>query len=92
MTRSEWANNLINDVHFVEVMTELKELQLNRIENSKERDVEEREVAYTQLKALQNIVSHVESLASQRIINEKRWRIFQTFLESVSQAYWRIRK
>jgi len=54
----------------------LKEVQLSRIMNSKEDDIDEREIAYTQIKALQNVVSHVESLASQRIINEKRWRIF----------------
>lgn len=76
MTRNEWANNLISDSHFREVFTELQQIQINRIINSAERDIEEREAAYTKLSAIQEVLSHIESMADQRKINEKRWKIF----------------
>ena len=76
MTRNDWANNLINDEHFNDVFTELKNIEINRILTSKERDIEERELAYTKLNAIDSIYSHIVSLADQRKINEKRWVIF----------------
>jgi hypothetical protein len=76
MTKSEWANNLINDEHFKEVFTDLQKVQVNRIINSSERDIEEREAAYSKLSAIRDVLSHIESMADQRKINEKRWRIF----------------
>lgn len=76
MTRSEWANNLVNDSHFREVFTELQQIQINRIINSAERDIEEREAAYSKLSAIQDVLAHIESMADQRKINEKRWKIF----------------
>jgi hypothetical protein len=76
MTRSDWANNLINDEHFATVFTELRDVQLNRIINSKENDIQERENAYSKLNAIQDVLAHIESMADQRKINEKRWKIF----------------
>jgi hypothetical protein len=76
MTRNDWANNLINDEHFNDVFAELKNIEINRILTSKERDIEERELAYTKLNAIDSIYSHIVSLADQRKINEKRWVIF----------------
>lgn len=76
MTRSEWANNLINDEHFMNVFHELKSIEVNRILTSNERDIEEREQAYKKLNAIESIYSHIVSMADQRKINEKRWIIF----------------
>ncbi len=76
MTKSDWANNLINDEHFAAVFKELQEVQLNRIINSKEHDIQEREAAFTKLNAIQDVLAHIESMADQRKINEKRWKIF----------------
>jgi hypothetical protein len=76
MTRSEWANNLVNDSHFLEVFTELKNIEISRIVNSSELDIQERESAYSKLNAIQSVYNHIVSLADQRKINEKRWKIF----------------
>jgi predicted phosphoribosyltransferase len=76
MTRSEWANNLVNDSHFLEVFTELKNIEISRIVNSNESDIQERESAYSKLNAIQSVYNHIVSLADQRKINEKRWKIF----------------
>ena len=75
MTKAEWANNLINDEHFKNVFSELQNIQVSRIINSQERDIEEREAAYSKLSAIQDVLAHIESMADQRKINEKRWKI-----------------
>lgn len=76
MTKSDWANNLINDEHFATVFKELQEVQISRIINSRENDIQEREAAYSKLSAIQDVLAHIESMADQRKINEKRWKIF----------------
>ena len=76
MTKSEWANHLINDEHFKNVFSELQNIQVSRIINSPERDIEEREAAYSKLSAIQDLLAHIEAMADQRKINEKRWKIF----------------
>ena len=76
MTRNEWANNLVNDEHFIEVFAELKNIEVSRIVNSNENDIQERETAYSKLNAIQGVYNHIVSMASQGKINEKRWKIF----------------
>ena len=75
-TKVEWANNILQDQYFLDVVAELKQLQLDRFENSKEYDIEDRQNAYYKLSAINDIFSHIQSIASQKIINEKRFKIF----------------
>lgn len=76
MTKSEWANNLLRDEKFQEVVNDLKNLQVNRFANSNEFDYDERQAAYVKLSAINDILNHIQSMADQRIINEKRFKIF----------------
>jgi hypothetical protein len=76
MTKAEWAKNLLNDEHFKTVFSDLQDIQVSRIINSPERDIEEREAAYSKLNAIQDLFAHIESMADQIKINEKRWKIF----------------
>jgi hypothetical protein len=76
MTNSEWANNLLLDDKFLTVFKDLRQVQVERIVNSNEFDIQEREAAYTKLNAIQDVYNHIVSIADQRKINEKRWRIF----------------
>jgi|LauGreSBDMM110SN_4_FD.fasta_scaffold176249_1 hypothetical protein len=76
MTNSEWANNLLLDEKFLEVFKDLRQVQVDRIVNSNEFDIQEREAAYTKLNAIQDVYNHIVSIADQRKINEKRWKIF----------------
>lgn len=76
MTPSEWANNLLLDEKFLEVFKDLRQVQVDRIVNSNEFDIQEREAAYTKLNAIQDVYNHIVSIADQRKINEKRWKIF----------------
>ena len=75
-TKVEWANNILQDQYFLDVVAELKQLQLDRFENSREYDIEDRQNAYYKLSAINDIFSHIQAIASQRIINEKRFKIF----------------
>jgi predicted phosphoribosyltransferase len=76
MSPSEWANNLLLDEKFLEVFKDLRQVQVDRIVNSNEHDIQEREAAYTKLNAIQDVYNHIVSIADQRKINEKRWKIF----------------
>lgn len=76
MTNSEWANNLLLDEKFLIVFKDLRQVQVDRIVNSNEFDIQEREAAYTKLNAIQDVYNHIVSIADQRKINEKRWKIF----------------
>jgi hypothetical protein len=76
MTNSEWANNLLLDEKFLTVFKDLRQVQVDRIVNSNEFDIQEREAAYTKLNAIQDVYNHIVSIADQRKINEKRWKIF----------------
>lgn len=75
-TKVEWANNILQDQYFLDVVKEIKEVQLNRFENSNEYDIESRQDAYYKLSAINQILSHIEGIASQKIINEKRLKFF----------------
>ncbi len=76
MTKSDWANNLLQDENFSEVFKDLRQVQVDRIVNSNEHDIQEREAAYNRISAIQDVYNHIVSLADSRKINEKKWRIF----------------
>lgn len=76
MTKSDWANNLLRDEMFLDVIRNLKDLQVSRFANSNEFDYDERQGAYVKLNAINDIYNHIQSMADQRIINEKRFKIF----------------
>jgi len=75
MTKNEWANNLLQDEFFKEMMLELKNLELSGFANSSLEDTFFRENCYLKLKVLTEIESHLESLAAQKMIDKKRWKI-----------------
>jgi len=75
MTKNDWANNLLNDTFFKEMMLELKDMELNSFANSNLEDTFLRENCYLKLKVLTEIESHLESLAAQKMIDKRRWKI-----------------
>ena len=75
MNRNDWANNLLNDEFFKEMMTELKAAELSGFANSGIEDSFLRENCYLKLKALADIESHIQSLAAQKKIDKSRWKI-----------------
>ena len=75
MDKAQWAINLLKDDTFQEVLENLRGNELNKIINSTYGELELREEAYTRMKVLESIETHLESMAAQKMINEKRIKI-----------------
>lgn len=75
MTKNDWANNLLNDAFFREMMDELKNAELSGFANSDIEDSFMREQCYLKLKVLNEIEAHIQSLAAQKKIDKSRWKI-----------------
>ena len=75
MDKSAWAEHLLRDEWFQEMMQELRSAEINKFAISDYGDAEARENAYRQLRALESIENYLEGLSSQKLINEKRLKI-----------------
>jgi hypothetical protein len=75
MTKNDWANNILNDQFFKEMMAELKSDELRDFANSDPEDQFLRETCYLKLRVLNEIESHLESMAAQIKIDKRRWKI-----------------
>ena len=75
MKKSEWAINLLRDDYFIEMMEELRGVELAKFLNSDYGDVEVREQSYLRLRVLESIDNHIQGLADQKIIDEKKLKI-----------------
>ena len=75
MTKSDWANNMLQDQNFLDVFKELQDIEVNSMINSNANDYEERQNAYVKFKALESVMTHIKSMASQKQINATRWNI-----------------
>ena len=60
---------------FTEVINDLKNSKISDIISTNEGDVEARERAYTVIKTLDLIMGHIESLAADSKIKNKKWKI-----------------
>jgi len=56
-------------------MEDLRGTELNKIINSNYGELEIREQAYMRLRVLESIESHLEGIAAQKMIDEKRMKI-----------------
>lgn len=72
---AQWAKNLLNDDFFKEVLNNLKNEQINVIINTSAEESDRREDAYRHIKTLELITGHLEGLASETVIREKKWKI-----------------
>ena len=76
MTKIEWASNLLSSEHFKQVLTELKDIEVNKITSSEPEDIMDREDAYIMISAYNNIYASIESMAADKKIIAGRWKIF----------------
>ena len=53
MNKTEWAVNLLRDDYFIEMMEELRGVELAKFLNSDYNDIEMREQAYLRLRVLE---------------------------------------
>lgn len=75
MDKAQRAKNLISDEFFMGELEALKNAELAVIVNSQPHNIDEREVAYLKINALQSLIAHFESLAATSEIVKKRWKI-----------------
>lgn len=75
MDKSAWAEHLLRDENFQQMMQELRTEEINKFAMSDYDDTNVRESAYRQLRALESIETYLEGLTSQKLIDEKRLKI-----------------
>ena len=75
MIKSEAIKNIISDDSWIEAMADLTKLNTDIIVNSDVEDKEIREIAYMKVKVINEILAHIESIASDEKINNKKWKI-----------------
>jgi hypothetical protein len=75
MQKSDWANNLLRDDYFIEMMEELRGMEIAKFLNSDYSDVEVREEAYIRLRVLESIDNYIQGLVDQKIIDQKKLKI-----------------
>jgi hypothetical protein len=73
--KSEAIANILNDDSFVEAMADLTKLNVDIICNSDVEEKEIREIEYMKVKVINEIMGHLESLASDEKINKSKWKI-----------------
>jgi len=75
MDKSAWAENLLRDEWFQEMMQELRSTEINKFAMSDYEDTAKREEAYMRLRCLELVEAYLEGLSAQKIIEEKRIKI-----------------
>jgi hypothetical protein len=75
MKKSDWAMNLLRDDYFIEMMEELRGMEIAKFLNSEYGDVEVREEAYIRLRVLESIDNYIQGLVDQKIIDQKKLKI-----------------
>jgi hypothetical protein len=75
MSKAYWAEILLKDENFQEMMEELRSNEIAKFATSDYGQVEVRESAYRQLRAIESIETYLEGLASDKLIEEKRLKI-----------------
>ena len=76
MNPTERAKGLLTDEFFMSVVEKQRQMYLSNILNSAEDDVDVRERTLLKLRALNEFVASLESIAKSGEIKEKRLKIF----------------
>jgi hypothetical protein len=75
MNKSDWAIHIMRDENFIEVMNDLKDLEIQKFRSTDYSDMELREQAYLRLRVLEDIEGYIQGLTNQKLIDAKRWKI-----------------
>lgn len=73
--QAQWAENLLNDDFFKKVVDDLKSTKISAIISSNEQDVSKREESYRYIKMLDSFVGHLQAIAAEKQIQQKKWKI-----------------
>jgi hypothetical protein len=75
MSKVQWAENLLRDEFFQEMMNDLRTAELNKFATSDYSDLQARESAYMRLRTLELVETYLEGLSANKLIEEKRLKI-----------------
>ena len=75
MTRIEAIKNVLSSQEFLDVISELRQSQLDKIVYSNANEQEVRESSYNRIQAINEIMSTLESIAQTGEIKDKAWKI-----------------
>lgn len=75
LTQAQWASNLLKDDFFIKVIDDLKNQQISAILNTNEADIDVRENSYRTVKTIDLIIGHLQGIAAEKQIQEKRFKI-----------------
>lgn len=75
MNKANWAEHMLRDEWFQEMMEDLRTAEINKFAMSDYEDYSKREEAYIRLRTFELIDNYLESLAAQKIIDEKRIKV-----------------
>lgn len=74
--KQEQAERLLRDEFFQAVVKIQQEMYISLILSSREDDIEVRERSLIKHRALEEFVASIESMAKQKLIDEKRFKFF----------------
>jgi len=75
ITVAEWAQRLLDDDFFKKVIDDLKNQQIGAILSTNSDGIDEREDAYRTIKTIDLIVGHLQGLAAEKQIRDRKWKI-----------------
>lgn len=76
MDKIERAKHLLTDEFFTDVVKKQRELYIDTILNSDPDRMDEREAAYIKIRALDEFIASLESMAASAEVVKKRWKVF----------------
>ncbi len=75
MNKSQWAENLLRDDYFKEMMQDLKNQEINRFTTSETNDIDSREQAYIRLRVIESLEDHLQGMVADKKIKDGRLKI-----------------
>lgn len=75
MNKSQWAINLLKDDYFIEMMEELRNAEVSKFTMSDYGQIEQREEAYMRLRCFELVENHLQSMAADKLIKDKKLKI-----------------
>jgi hypothetical protein len=75
MNKSQWAENLLRDDYFKEMMQNLKDQEINRFAMSETNDIDAREQAYIRLRVIESLEDHLQGMVADKKIRDNRLKI-----------------
>ena len=75
MVKSEAIRNILQDDSFKEALDDLIKMHLDMLINSDVDEERAREICYLRITTINEIMAHLQSIADDKKINDKKWKI-----------------